>query len=172
RLISGVAEAIEQSRATCVYISNLMTQPGETQGYSVTDHVRAIYQHTRRPLFDWAVINDRPVSPAVLRRYRCEGAELLRADVGELQRMGRSEEHTSELQSRGHLVCRLLLEKKNDSYTNPRSRAKNIVHKNTLHWASPQSNRHGTPRRRTTPDCHVLRWRNSTHRSQSFPHTQ
>lgn len=115
-LISGVAEAIEQSKATCVYISNLMTQPGETQGYSVTDHVRAIYQHTRRPLFDWAVINHRAVSPAVLRRYRTEGAELLRADVGELQRMGLRcvfdnllEEHGVVRHNRKRLT-RLLLE--------------------------------------------------------------
>ena len=87
-LVSGVAEAIDKSEATCVYIANLMTQPGESQGYSVADHVRAIYQHTRRSLFDWVVINHQPVSPAVAQRYRADGAEPVRADVGELQRMG------------------------------------------------------------------------------------
>ena len=45
-LVSGVAEAIEKSRATRVYISNLMTQPGETLGYTLADHVRAIHRHT------------------------------------------------------------------------------------------------------------------------------
>lgn len=87
-LVSGVAEAIEKSEATCVYIANLMTQPGESQSYSVADHVRAIYQHTRRPLFDWAVINHQPVSPAVMQRYRADGAEPVRADLGKLQRLG------------------------------------------------------------------------------------
>jgi uncharacterized cofD-like protein len=87
-LVSGVPEAIEKSKATRIYVANLMTQPGETQGYSVADHVRAIYQHTRRSLFDWVVINHQPVSPAVARRYRADGAEQVRVDVGELQRMG------------------------------------------------------------------------------------
>ncbi len=87
-LVAGVAEAIEKSPATCIYIANLMTQPGETRGYSVADHVRAIYQHTRRRLADWVVINHQAVSPAVARRYRADGAEPVRADLGELQRMG------------------------------------------------------------------------------------
>ena len=87
-LVAGVAEAIEKSQATCVYIANLMTQPGETQGYSVANHVRAIYRHTRRSLFDWAVVNHQPVSPEVARRYRADGAEQVRVDLGELQRLG------------------------------------------------------------------------------------
>ena len=87
-LIMGVAEAIEKSKATRIYIANLMTQPGETPGYSVADHVRAIHQHTRRRLIDWVIINHQPVSPAVARRYRAEGAEPVEADAGELQRMG------------------------------------------------------------------------------------
>jgi uncharacterized cofD-like protein len=87
-LVAGVTEAIEKSKAACVYIANLMTQPGETQGYSVADHVRAIYRHTGRPLFDWAVINHKPISPGVARRYRADGAEQVRADLAELQRLG------------------------------------------------------------------------------------
>jgi len=87
-LVSGVAEAIESSPAIRVYIANLMTQPGETQGYSLTDHVRVIYQHTRRKLFDWVVANNQPVSPAVERRYRARGAEPVRVSVAGLQRMG------------------------------------------------------------------------------------
>jgi uncharacterized cofD-like protein len=87
-LVSGVSEAIETSRATRVYIANLMTQPGETVGYSLADHVRAIYRHTRRKLFDWIVANNQPISPGVKRRYRARGAEPVRVDLAELQRMG------------------------------------------------------------------------------------
>ena len=46
-----------------------MTQPGETEGYSLADHVRVIYSHTRRKLFDWVVASNQPVSPEVARRY-------------------------------------------------------------------------------------------------------
>jgi uncharacterized cofD-like protein len=87
-LVSGVAEAIDKSSATRVYIANLMTQPGETVGFSLADHVRAIYAHTRRRLFDWVVASNQGVSPEVVRRYRRQGAEPVRVDVQDLQRLG------------------------------------------------------------------------------------
>ncbi|MGA8367674.1 MAG: gluconeogenesis factor YvcK family protein [Candidatus Acidiferrales bacterium] len=87
-LVDGIAETIARSRATCVYIANLMTQPGETDGYSVADHVRAIYDHTRPGLFDFAVINRTPIAPRLLRRYRREGAEPVEPAFDELARLG------------------------------------------------------------------------------------
>jgi uncharacterized cofD-like protein len=87
-LVTGVAEAIRRSRATRVFIVNIMTQPGETDGYSATDHVRAIYEHARGRIFDWAVLNKQTISPSQLRRYRAQGAEPVRASVKELQELG------------------------------------------------------------------------------------
>jgi uncharacterized cofD-like protein len=87
-LVSGVAEAIEKSRATRVYIANLMTQPGETLGYTLVDHVRAIHEHTGRKVIDWVVINNQPLAPEVLRRYKSKGAVPVAVDHGELERMG------------------------------------------------------------------------------------
>ena len=89
-LVEGVAAAVARSHATRVYIANLMTQPGETQGYSVADHVRAVYAHTREGLFDCVVVNRTPVSPSVLRRYRAEGAEPVDPSIEELQKLGLS----------------------------------------------------------------------------------
>jgi uncharacterized cofD-like protein len=87
-LVSGVAEAIEKSSATRIYVANLMTQPGETQGFSLGDHVRVIYAHTGRQLFDWVVASNQPISPEVARRYRRRGAEPVRLDIQVLQRLG------------------------------------------------------------------------------------
>jgi uncharacterized cofD-like protein len=87
-LVSGVAHAIARSKATRIYISNLMTQPGETDGMSTADHVRAIYQHTGQKLFDYVVINRRKISPRVAKRYRAEGAEPVENDTRELARLG------------------------------------------------------------------------------------
>jgi uncharacterized cofD-like protein len=87
-LVEEVAEAVAHSSATRVYIANLMTQPGETDGYSVADHVRAIYEHTRSGLFDSVVVNRTPVAPQILRRYRAQGAEPVAPSVEELRRMG------------------------------------------------------------------------------------
>ncbi len=87
-LVEEVVEVIVHSKAACVYIANLMTQPGETQHYSVADHVRAIYAHTRPNLFDFVVINRSAVSPRLVRRYRAQGAEPVDPSFGELERMG------------------------------------------------------------------------------------
>jgi uncharacterized cofD-like protein len=87
-LVEEVADVIAHAKATRVYIANLMTQPGETRNYSVADHVRAIYRHTRRPIFDYVVINRAPVSPRLLRRYRAQGAEPAEPSFNELARMG------------------------------------------------------------------------------------
>ncbi len=87
-LVSGVAEAIEKSTATCVYIANLMTQPGETQDLSLADHVRVIYAHTGRKIIDWVVASNQQISLEVARRYSRRGAEPVRVDLPELQRMG------------------------------------------------------------------------------------
>ena len=87
-LVSGVAEAIEKSSATRVYIANLMTQPGETQGMSLADHVRVIYGHTRRKFIDWVVASNQPISPEVARRYSLQGAAPVKIDLTDLQRVG------------------------------------------------------------------------------------
>ena len=87
-LVSGVAEAIEKSSANRVLVANLMTQPGETQGFSLADHVRVIYEQTGRKLFDWVVASNQRVSPEVARRYSRHGAEPVRVDIQDLQRIG------------------------------------------------------------------------------------
>lgn len=87
-LVRGIAAAIANSRAECVYIANLMTQPGETDGYSVADHVRAIYEHTGKRLFHAVVLNRASASPEVLRRYRRQGAAPVNPSLEELQKMG------------------------------------------------------------------------------------
>jgi uncharacterized cofD-like protein len=87
-LVSGVADAIRSSHATRIYLSNLMTQPGETAGYSAADHVRAILKHGGPGLIDWVVLNNKPFTPEVAARYRAQGAYPVGADVQQLERMG------------------------------------------------------------------------------------
>jgi uncharacterized cofD-like protein len=87
-LVEQVSEVIANSNAIRVYIANLMTQPGETQHYSVADHIKAIYEHTGRRLFDFAVINRQAVSPRLLRRYKAQGAEPVDPSLDELKKLG------------------------------------------------------------------------------------
>ena len=87
-LIPEIAGALAKSKAPRVYIANLMTQPGETAGYALADHLRAIQKHVPFRIVDWVVANRQSVSPEVARRYRKEGAEPVLVDLPELQKLG------------------------------------------------------------------------------------
>jgi len=118
-LISGVAEAIRKSRATRIYVSNLMTQPGETVGYTAADHVRAILDHGGdhggQGLIDCVILNNGQFAPEVAARYRKQGAYPVTADVAALERMGLRcvqdnllEQH-GKVRHNGRRLARLLL---------------------------------------------------------------
>ncbi|MEL6385569.1 MAG: 2-phospho-L-lactate transferase CofD family protein, partial [Cyanobacteria bacterium J06626_18] len=62
------------------YICNVMTEPGETQGYKVSDHIRAIDRACGTPLFDAVLVQRRPPSPASQERYARVGAESVLLD--------------------------------------------------------------------------------------------
>jgi uncharacterized cofD-like protein len=87
-LIPEIANAIAVSKAPRVYIANLMTQPGETAGYALADHLKAIREHTSRRVIDWVVANRQPVSREVAKRYRAQGAEAVTVDLHSLQQLG------------------------------------------------------------------------------------
>src|ERR1700690_1540301 len=74
-LIPEIANAIARSKAPRVYVANLMTQPGETSGYALADHLRAIRQHTSRRVIDWVVANPQLISPEVPKLYDAQGAQ-------------------------------------------------------------------------------------------------
>ena len=80
-LIPEIAQAIARSKAPRVYVANLMTQPGETTDYSLSEHLRAVQRHVDKRVIDWVVANRQPVSPDVARRYRAQGAEAVAVDT-------------------------------------------------------------------------------------------
>jgi uncharacterized cofD-like protein len=87
-LIPEVASAIAHAKAPRVYIANLMTQPGETAGYALSHHVRAIQLHATGKMVDYIVANRQAVSPRVARRYRAQGAEPVEVNLPELYKIG------------------------------------------------------------------------------------
>jgi uncharacterized cofD-like protein len=115
-LIPEIARAIVGSKAPRVYVANLMTQPGETTHYSLSDHLRAIQQHISGRAVDIVIANAKPVSPEVARRYRAENAEPVRLDREKLLQLGVRvitddllEEH-GVIRHNSALLARLLLE--------------------------------------------------------------
>ena len=87
-LIPEVANAIAKSKGHRIYIANLMTQPGETTGYSLADHLLVIERHIGRRVIDWVVANRQPVSPEVAKRYRRQGALPVAVDLHEIRNLG------------------------------------------------------------------------------------
>jgi len=87
-LVDGVAAAIQRSEATCAYFVNLMSQPGETDGFLASDHIRAIHRHAGRKFLDFAVINIRPITSAVKKRYAREEARPVENDIDAILKMG------------------------------------------------------------------------------------
>ena len=79
-LVDGIVEAIQGSDALKVYVCNIMTQDGETEGYTVSDHIEALFQHSAPGLFDLCLTNSAPIPEEMVRRYAQEGAEPIRCD--------------------------------------------------------------------------------------------
>jgi uncharacterized cofD-like protein len=81
-LVKGISESIKQANCRTIYIANVMTQPGKTDGYSLSDHIREIKKYGGFPV-DYVLVNDREVSPAVLAMYEQEGATQILFDPEE-----------------------------------------------------------------------------------------
>ena len=90
-LVRSIPEAIAASRATRVYICNLMTQANESLGLTASQHIARINQHANgvgRPLFDYALINTAPISPVLLEKYALEGQTPIEADLDAIRALG------------------------------------------------------------------------------------
>ena len=76
-LVEGVADAIANSRAVKVFVCNLMTQPGETDGMTSRRHLEVIREHAPRIDFDYVLVNNSPITERQLKKYTGEGAEQI-----------------------------------------------------------------------------------------------
>lgn len=87
-LVPGIAEAIAASRAVKIFVCNVMTQPGETDGYTVSDHLLAIERHVNARLFDYVIVNNGEIPLPVQEMYAEKGARPVHPDLDEVVRQG------------------------------------------------------------------------------------
>lgn len=80
-LVNGVAKAIKESAAIKVYISNIMTEPGQTDNYSVSDHLNAIIEHCGTGLIDYCIYDTGEIIPEFIKKYNMEGQDLVEQDI-------------------------------------------------------------------------------------------
>lgn len=84
-VIDGIQQALKETNATCVYVSNLVTKPGPTDGYSVQDFASEIERLGGSAFLDYVVCNSDVPSPEVMERYAHEGEYAVRYDLGVLK---------------------------------------------------------------------------------------
>ena len=90
-LVDGMVEAIKGTNATRIYIPNVMTQPGETDGYDVLDHVKAINKHTKGNLIDYIITNNEVIPDDCFKKYKKDGSNqvlLSKEQRNSLKNMG------------------------------------------------------------------------------------
>ncbi|WAA09896.1 gluconeogenesis factor YvcK family protein [Fervidibacillus albus] len=87
-LVPKIGEEVLRAKGKKIYICNLMTQAGETKGFTASEHVKAIYQHLREPFLHTIIVNDGIIPENIQLRYKGESAEPVLFDQGALQSLG------------------------------------------------------------------------------------
>lgn len=79
-LVQGIKDTIKEAKAPCVYVCNIMTEPGETDNFTVADHLQVIIQHAGNDLVDVVLAAKENISSEILERYHTEGADIVRGN--------------------------------------------------------------------------------------------
>jgi uncharacterized cofD-like protein len=87
-LVPGICEAVSESKAKKVYICNVMTQSGETDNYSASEHLDALFSHCGKGMIDKILVHGSPMSPEVRDHYAKEDAVPVVVDFDKLQAQG------------------------------------------------------------------------------------
>lgn len=87
-LVKGVAKAIKENKGFKIYISNIMTEPGQTDNYSLADHIKAIQEHAGKGIVDYCIYDTGEIVPEFIRRYNREGADLVEQDISKAKEEG------------------------------------------------------------------------------------
>ncbi|MDP8252973.1 MAG: YvcK family protein [Candidatus Kaelpia aquatica] len=87
-LVPGMVEAILNSPAIKIYVANIMTQLGETDNYTASDHIKAIFEHTSSDLIQYAVLNSSFIPSEILQNYQKEDSSPVETDIIEVEKLG------------------------------------------------------------------------------------
>ena len=80
-LVKGVSKAIKESNGLKIYISNIMTEPGQTYNYSLSDHIKAIKRHIGEGMVNYCIYDTGEITPEYIRKYNLKGSELVEQDI-------------------------------------------------------------------------------------------
>ena len=86
--VRGITEALEETDALTVYICNVMTQRGETDGFRASDHIRAVTRNSSKDVFTHVLVNTTKPGEELLKRYEKTGQQFVVPDVMRVRGMG------------------------------------------------------------------------------------
>ena len=84
-LINGINKAVKESTAIKVYISNIMTEQGQTDNYSVSDHLNAIIEHCGQGIIDYCIYDTGEIIPEFIKKYNLEGQDIVEQDIDKIK---------------------------------------------------------------------------------------
>ncbi len=87
-LIKNISKTIKESKAIKVYVSNIMTEPGQTDDYSISDHIDALIEHVGKGIIDYCLCDTGEVTPEFVRKYNKMGADVVEQDLKKVSGKG------------------------------------------------------------------------------------
>lgn len=87
-LVPGVSRTIRESKAFKIYVSNIMTELGQTDCYSLSDHIKAIIDHAGQGIVDYCIYDTGEIVPEYIRKCNKEGNELVEQDTSKVKNLG------------------------------------------------------------------------------------
>lgn len=87
-LIKNVAKTIRESKALKIYISNIMTEPGQTDDYEVSDHIKSILEHSGEGIIDYCISDVGEIVPEYIRKYNLMGSDVVNIDAANIRSKG------------------------------------------------------------------------------------
>lgn len=87
-LISEITDSIAASEAIKIYVCNIMTQAGETDDYSASEHIKMLTKHSHSRIFDYCILNSGEIPPEILKRYAQDKSHSVVSDVKNIENMG------------------------------------------------------------------------------------
>ena len=87
-IVPGIKEAVIKSKAVKIYVCNVMTQPGETDGFGAYEHVQTIIEHLGTQCLDYVIVNEQKASAQQLTEYNKKGAIPVTQDIAKIEKLG------------------------------------------------------------------------------------
>lgn len=87
-LVRGIAKAIKECNGIKIYVSNIMTELGQTDEYTLSDHIRTINEYVGEGVIDYCIYDTGEIVPEFIKKYNFKGSDIVLPDIQKAKEMG------------------------------------------------------------------------------------